>query len=249
MEDPYYEVRDAVKKQVDSIKRTHDSFQDLVRSADSTASQIKEMRRNLVIDIRAADKDFKVLKNSVANIEKDRSQYSSIKDSEFEARKNFISDMQKVLKIVKAGVESEAVKRKLDDDATKSKHQGIDGNYAAMSAGIEKSNSRFVENQSLQAKQMINVQDEALDALGQGVDRLNDLGSTINVELRDQNKLLGGLSGDMDEAEGKMNMVNHYLNKLLKSKDGCQYGTIAVLAIILLILVACIIWLPGSSSS
>ena len=73
------------------------------------------------------------------------------------------------------------------------------------------------------------MQDEALEALGKGVDRLNDLGSAINVELKDQEKMLGGLSGDMDEAEGKMNMVNHYLKKLLNTKDSCQYGTIVVL--------------------
>ena len=272
-EDPYFEVRDSVKQQVDGLKASHDRLQDMVRSASSNATQIKELRRNLVIDIRAVDKDFKVLKASVGAIEKDRAQFANIKESEYEARKAFVNDVSKVLKTVKAGVESEAVKRKMDDDASNAKYNAANDNYAALSAGLEKNNSRFIENQQLQAKEMINMQDEALEALGQGVDRLNDLGNAINVELKDQEKMLGGLSGDMTEAEGKMGMVNHYLKKLLNTKDSCQYGTIVILgeslfssssffsffssdcfrlsyslALVLIALVACIIWLPGSST-
>lgn len=267
-----------MKQQIDGMKASHTRLQDMVRSADSSATQIKEVRRNLVMEIRAVDKDFKVLKASVGAIEKDRAHFANIKESEFEARKAFVNEVSKTLKIVKAGVESEAVKRKMDEDASKAKYSAANENYAALSAGIEKNNSRFIENQQLQAKEMINMQDEALEALGKGVDRLNDLGSAINVELKDQEKMLGGLSGDMDEAEGKMNMVNHYLKKLLNTKDSCQYGTIVVLgkcmkqffplpfcaklfllsllspspistALVLIALVACIIWLPGNSTS
>ena len=243
-EDPYFEVRDALKDRVDKIKSAHDRFQDLVRRPDSSAAQIKELRRNLVVDIRAADKDFKVLKGSVASVEQNRAKYSAVKDAELETRKGFVNDVFKALKVVKAGVESDAVKRKMDEDASKAKRDGLDENYAALAAGIEKHNDKFIDSQQQHAKEMINLQDEALEALGQGVDRLNDMGTAINVELKEQDKMLGGLSGDMDEAEAKMNMVNHYLNKLLKTKDGCQYGTILVLAIILVVLVAVIIWVP-----
>jgi len=244
-DDPYYEVRDELTDKLDRIKGLHDRFQDLVRRADSSAAAVKEMRRNLVMDIRAADKDFKVLKGSVISVEQNRAKYSTIKDAELSTRKAFVNDTSKVLKAVKAGVESDAVKRKIDEDSSRSKHQGMDENYAALAAGIEKNNSRFVETQQQQAKEMINLQDEALEALGQGVDRLNEMGTAINVELKEQDKMLGGLSGEMDEAEAKMNMVNHYLNKLLKTKDGCQYGSILILAIILIVLIAIVIWVPS----
>jgi len=245
-EDPYYEVRDELKDKVDKLRGAHDRFQDLVRRPDSSAGQIKDMRRNLVIDIRAADKDFKVLKGAISNVEQNRAKFASVKDAELETRKGFVSQIDKALKQVKAGVESEAVKRKMDEDTNKAKRDGLDENYTALSAGIEKNNSKFIDTQQQHAKEMINLQDEALEALGQGVDRLNDMGTAINVELKEQDKMLGGLSGDMDEAESKMNMVNHYLTKLLKTKDGCQYGTIFVLALILIVLVAVIIWVPSS---
>jgi Syntaxin 6, N-terminal len=245
MEDPYYEARDAVGEMVEGLRAQHERLQDLVRSKTSTAAQVKEVRRSLVMDIRAVDKEFKVLKGSVANVEQNRGKYPAIKEGELEARKAFINETLKTLKAVKTGVESEAVKRKLDEDDSKARRDGMDETYAALAANVERNNSKFVEDQQLYAKEMINIQDEALEALGQGVDRLNDMGTAINVELKEQDKMLGGLGSEMEEAEGKMNMVNHYLNKLLKTKDGCQYGTILVLAIILVVLVAVVIWVPS----
>lgn len=244
MGDPYYEVRDALREQVEAIRLSHDRFQDMVRSAQNNAAQLKELRRTLVTDIRAADRAHKDLRASVANVDKNRAQFPTIKDAELDSRKAFVNDTQKTLKQVKMGIESEAAKRKMDDDANKSRLAGLDESHQAMSAAMEKGNNRFIESQRLQTKEMIDQQDVALESLGQAVDILNDMGSTINVELKEQDKMLNNLSGDMTDAEGKMNMVNHYLTKLLKTKDGCQYGTIAVLAVILLILVACIIWLP-----
>lgn len=244
MADPYFEVRDGLSEQVEAIRVSHDRFQDMVRSAQNNAPQLKELRRTLVTDIRAADRAHKDLRASVANVDKNRAQFPTIKDAELDSRKAFVNDTQKTLKQVKMGIESEAAKRKMDDDANKSRQVGLDESHQAMSAAMEKGNNRFIESQRLQTKEMIDQQDVALESLGQAVDILNDMGSTINVELKEQDKMLNNLSGDMTDAEGKMNMVNHYLTKLLKTKDGCQYGTIVVLAIILLILVACIIWLP-----
>jgi hypothetical protein len=112
MEDPYYEARDAVGEMVEGLRAQHERLQDLVRSKTSSAAQVKEVRRSLVMDIRAVDKEFKVLKGSVANVEQNRGKYPAIKEGELEARKAFINETLKTLKAVKTGVESEAVKRK-----------------------------------------------------------------------------------------------------------------------------------------
>ena len=45
-------------------------------------------------------------------------------------------------------------------------------------------------------------------------------------------------------AEHKLGVVTKSLQSLLKTKDGCQIWTIVILGVILIILVACIIWVP-----
>ena len=89
---------------------------------------------------------------------------------------------------------------------------------------------------------MIGQQDVQLDALGQAVDRLDNIGRSINVEIKDQNRKLDELDRDMTDAEHKMNFIMAKLSKLLKTKDGCQIWTIVILAVILVVLVALVIF-------
>ena len=46
---------------------------------------------------------------------------------------------------------------------------------------------------------IMSQQDEDLTELGQGVDRLNELGQNINEELKVQNQMLTDLDRDIDE--------------------------------------------------
>lgn len=83
---------------------------------------------------------------------------------------------------------------------------------------------------------MIQDQDTALVGLGQAVDKLGDMGRTINDELKKQNKMLDELDNDLDDAGEKMNFVMAKLSTLLKTKDSCQIWTIVILCVILIVL-------------
>lgn len=117
---------------------------------------------------------------------------------------------------------------------------GIDS-LGAMSAA-ERENTAFIKDQRQQTKMMISQQDVQLDALGQAVDRLDNIGRSINVEIKDQNRKLDDLDRDMTDAEHKMNFIQAKLSKLLKTKDGCQIWTIVILAVVLVVLVALVIF-------
>ncbi len=80
------------------------------------------------------------------------------------------------------------------------------------------------------------MQDKNLDSLGQAVDRLGEIGRTINEEVKEQGVLLDKLGNEVDDASGRMNTVQAALEKLLKTKDGCQIWTIVILALILILL-------------
>lgn len=107
---------------------------------------------------------------------------------------------------------------------------------------IEEDDNRFIANQGRQQEQKIAAQDGKLLVLGQGVDNLGMHAKVINTELKEQDKILDELGTDMDNAGDKMNVVMASLSKLLKTKDGCQLWTIVILAVVLIILVALIIW-------
>lgn len=132
-------------------------------------------------------------------------------------------------------MDSPAVRRKIEDDELKLKRSTNDADLGAVT-NIERGNTSFVRGQQQVTRDAIDQQDEALMGLGQAVDRLGDMGRTINDELKDQNRLLNDLDRDLDDAGEKMNFVMAKLSALLKTKDSCQIWTIVILAVILVVL-------------
>jgi hypothetical protein len=138
------------------------------------------------------------------------------------------------------------VRKKIENDQRKAEGKGISNSSAstmnAIHKEIEEDDNRFIANQGRQQEQKIADQDGKLLVLGQGVDNLGMHAKVINTELKEQDKILDELGTDMDNAGDKMNVVMASLSKLLKTKDGCQLWTIVILAVVLIILVALIIW-------
>ena len=62
------------------------------------------------------------------------------------------------------------------------------------------------------------------------------MGKDINIELKEQNVMLDAVEKDIDKEGEKMEDLLAGLTKLLKSKDGCQIGTIVALVVVLIIL-------------
>ena len=138
------------------------------------------------------------------------------------------------------------MRKKIENDQRKAEGKGISNSSAstmnAIHKEIEEDDNRFIANQGRQQEQKIAAQDGKLLVLGQGVDNLGMHAKVINTELKEQDKILDELGTDMDNAGDKMNVVMASLSKLLKTKDGCQLWTIVILAVVLIILVALIIW-------
>jgi hypothetical protein len=142
---------------------------------------------------------------------------------------------------IKSSIDSPAVRRKIEDDDRRGKNNNADDAYSALnpsnsSSSSTNDNAGFIKNQKLQTREMIDMQDKNLDQLGNAVDRLGEIGRTINTEIKEQDVLLDALGNEIDDASSKMNTVQGALEKLLQTKDGCQIWTIVILAFILILL-------------
>ena len=109
-------------------------------------------------------------------------------------------------------------------------------------AAIDRDNTGFVKDQTQITKEAIKDQDILVGILDIAVGNLHEKATVIKEEAELQNKMLDNLGNDLDDAGQKMGVVMGSLSKLLKTKDGCQIWTIVILAVILIILVALIIW-------
>eukprot|EP01038_Epipyxis_sp_PR26KG_P011474 gene11474-15368_t len=243
--DPFYSVRDNVNSQIEKIKIKHEKFQDLLRNTDtSTNLEFKDLRKNIVKDLRSVDKDLTGLKGAVDMIEKNRSKFPHIKDNELNSRKRFVEDSQNSIQTIKSSMDSNIVRRKIEEDANGPGNSSYGkSNDPNSSAGLRRAeNSNFIRDQKLQTQQLIEQQDNNVELLGKSVDKLGQIAIEINTEVKEQNVLLDHLEGDIEKASDKMNTVQGALEKLLKTKDGCQIWTVVILAGILILLVALVIW-------
>lgn len=240
--DPFYQVRDECQNQVEKLKVRHLKFLDIVRNTNTASNpEFKDVNKSLGKDLREIDKSMKALAVAVDTVDKNRSKFPQIKDGELASRKRIVSEMQNSIQEIKNSRDSPQVRSKLEEDQSRSNRASYDDEVKSH-GGVERENSRFIKDQKLATKDAIKRQDENLVVLGKAVDRLEDIGKGINEELRVQDKMLDGLEGDIDDATDRMNTVQAALSKLLKTKDGCQIWTIVILAVILILLVALVIW-------
>lgn len=161
---------------------------------------------------------------------------------------------------VKVGLEAPSVERKIETDKMMKAQKG--GTYelsstsnpmapssrngyapasqedqqSKMRSSLHNENDRFIKDQHQQQSLMIRQQDANLEQLEKGVDRLHVLAKDIDKELKEQNIMLDEFGNEVDESKSKLDTVMQSLDKLLKSKDGCQIYTIVILTIIAVIM-------------
>ena len=142
------------------------------------------------------------------------------------------------------------MRKKEEEDLNKSVQRGKGGyssentkeDYDRKVSAIDRDNTRFVKDQAQITKSVMEDQDVIVRKLDVAVGNLHEQATVIKEEATLQKKMLDNLENDLDDAGLKMGVVMGSLSKLLKTKDGCQIWTIVILAVILIILVALIIW-------
>ncbi len=165
-----------------------------------------------------------------------------MKDSELANRKKFVEESKNTIDGIKSSMDSPAVKKKLEEDKRKTKRDTYEQVNTQITDAISRENDDFIADNKQVKKQLIKDQEQNLELLDQAVGRLGKYGEEINSEVKYQNKLIDNLGNEVDQASDKMSAVQAQLSKLLKTKDSCQIWTVVILAVILIILVALVIW-------
>lgn len=131
------------------------------------------------------------------------------------------------------------MRKKLEDDENKARRvtfESADALTSSSSVERNEENSRFIQGQGQKIKKDIENQDIQLGMLGDAVDGLQKKAAVINTELKEQTVMLDELDASIENASDQMNTVQRALEKLLKTKDGCQIWTIVILALVLIVL-------------
>lgn len=241
--DPFYVVQQELKSNVSAINAKTARFEELLNTVDTaTSTEFRDLRKALGREVRGADSRLKDLKLTVDYVERDRATFQHIDDAELESRRAFIASTRDALAAVKASVNGDKTRRKMEADERKQFAAQSDGDTLGATSATSLENTRFVRDQKTKQQMMLREQDDNLEELDGAVDRVHHMAVEIQGELKDQSKMLDDLETDLDATSERMQFVMGKLQKLLKTKDSCQIWTIVILTLVLVGLVALVIY-------
>ena len=109
---------------------------------------------------------------------------------------------------------------------------------------INSENSHFIKNQKLLINNKIEEQEDALDILEKGIDKLKLKSMEISNETKLQKVILDKLDDDINDSNHKIQKTNSILNQIKKNIEKCSFLWIIILigVLLLFILIFLIIW-------
>jgi syntaxin 6 len=201
-------------------------------------AEVKDAKKQLKRHIKHAESTLRDLQTTVRMVEKKRDTFHDIDDAELYERTSFTESCTDRIKEAKNGMNAQAIKTKfLKDERAKSKRR-----LGIADTKSEDEETSFIANNHADSQLMMEKQDETLDELDDAVVRVGYMAENIHEELGQQNKMLGDLEDDLDNAEEQLGLVMGKLAKIMKTKSKLQLGTIVALSAIVLVLLFLVLY-------
>mmetsp|Transcript_18677 Transcript_18677/g.35039 ORF Transcript_18677/g.35039 Transcript_18677/m.35039 type:complete len:250 (-) Transcript_18677:139-888(-) len=241
--DPYYVAKEEVAKAMQKVKGLHPEWRRLLQSENTARSdRFKESHSELSGLLEELRQDLDEIHETIRIVEGNRGTFQ-ISDAELASRRRFVTESRQALEQVQKDVRGQQTQAKLESD----RRAELSSAASSTRAREEKKNravqdnQAFLDRQRQQQAQLMARQDEDLTELSLSAQRLGNTAQIINVELKEQQKLLEELDEDIDKEAEKLNFVMKRMGKLLKTNDSKQLcliiGLTCLLAFLLFLLI------------
>lgn len=241
--DPYYVAKEEVAKAMDRLRGLHQDWKRLLQTEDTARSQrFQQMHQEITGELEQLGLDLDDIHATISMVEGNRNTFQ-LSDAELQSRKRFVTDSRRTLEDLQKDVNGPQTRAKLENDkkallssAASSARTREERQRSAM-----QENQAFLDRQRQQQTQLRAQQDEDLEMLSLSAQRLGNTAQIINVELKEQQKMLEELDEDIDKEAEKLNFVMKRRGKLLKTSDSKQLCLIIGLSCLVAVLLFLVI--------
>lgn len=241
--DPYYVAKEEVAKAMDRLRGLHQDWKHLLQTEDTARSQrFQQMHQEITGELEQLGLDLDDIHATISMVEGNRNTFQ-LSDAELQSRKRFVTDSRRTLEDLQKDVNGPQTRAKLENDkkallssAASSARTREERQRSAM-----QENQAFLDRQRQQQTQLRAQQDEDLEMLSLSAQRLGNTAQIINVELKEQQKMLEELDEDIDKEAEKLNFVMKRMGKLLKTSDSKQLCLIIGLSCLVAVLLFLVI--------
>lgn len=235
-QDPFYIVKGEIQESIDKLQAT---FHQWEQAPVNTGERV-HLIRELTASCESIDWQVDELNKTIAVAARDPAWYG-LDEVELEKRRRWTttshSQVGTVRKTVEADKESRGTPSPIGTRARQEVMKLPNGHAQAGRSNnyIAHDNDDFISSESDRQQLLMRQQDEELDELTASVERIGGVGLTIHEELIGQDRILDGLSLEMDTTSNRLHFVQKKMAMVMK-KAGAK-GQIMMIAFLLLLFV------------
>jgi len=239
--DPYYVAKEEVEGAIKRTQEMHNEWKRLLYSENTAKSQrFQTVHTEISGDVRQLDFDLQDIEATIKMVEDNRARFQ-ISEAEIGSRKGFVSKSRGQVREMQASLSSSSATSKLEADKrqvllAKQGSRNQDPNSA-----VARQNQGFLEQERQSQAQIIRKQDETLDQIASSAARLQQGAQSINLEIKEQQKMLEELDEDIVRETEKLNFVMKRIGRLLQTGDNKQICLIIALFILMIVLIFLVI--------
>jgi syntaxin 6 len=258
-DDPFHIFRSDLTHKLSNVTSALNTYITIVTTTDTSLNidKVRESKKQLKKYIKLAESTLIDLETTVRVVEKRRSDFTHIDDTEIYNRRQFINRGKDSIVQTKMQMQSTEIRKKLTNDEqhrrtvldrqqqqqqqqqrqqTNGEVGGMNGNSNGYNYTNNNNNNSYTNHERTETMLIMQQQDETLHDLDLAVTRVSYMADTIHTEIESQNDMLVKLEDELIDAEEQLGVVMGKLAKLLKTKNKCQLGLILILSLVVLVL-------------
>ncbi|XP_008805691.2 syntaxin-61-like isoform X2 [Phoenix dactylifera] len=237
-QDPFYIVKDEIQESIDKL---HDSFRQWEETPYNSGEHL-HLTKQLLANCESIKWQVDELDKAIAVAASDPAWYG-LDEVELDKRRRWTNIARIQVGTVRKALEDGRKKSNSINLGSGGMHRelmrlpnvgfsqaGRSNNYAA------EDNDDFISAESDRQMLLIKQQDEELDDLSVSVQRIGDVGLTINEELIGQERILDDMSVDMETTSNRLGFVQKKVAMVMK-KAGAKGQIMMILFLIVLFIV------------
>lgn len=236
--DPFDVAKDVVQGSVQKVKAMHKNWNRLLETENTAESKpFQDLHAELLGELQQLDYDLQEVDRSITTVEENRGRFQ-LDEAQLAARKSFVRSSRAVHKEVQEELGSRRTAAKMEDDrrqlALSQKHQ----REVEQKRREELEDEAFLQEQRQLQRQLIDAQEDELNALSKTTEMLGVAAHTINGELETQQKMLDELNLELEMESEKMNVLMKGAGQVLKTSNRWQICVVAGLILLFFLLLA-----------
>jgi len=239
--DPFYVVKEKVQIRATKLTDEYDRWKDIFATSNTGSnSEFEQLTQSIKMTIKSVKIDLNDLQQTIAIVESKRARFKDIDDAELDSRKQFVNDMRAMTQTCEETLTSDRTLSKIKTDKRKNNRRDLFDTTSSSDVSLHMGGEGrdYKQNQ----KQMEEKQDVILDDMMGALERLGDIGGTINVELTAHNKTIQELDEDVEKGMGSMGVVMGKMTKLLGTSNKGKLCCILFLFLLAVVLLFCVIY-------